>query len=56
METTDSFSLFLALSRRLERLQSERRTAWLMGEASQEAKLSKRCQRLIAAIFNISLS
>jgi len=55
METTDSFSLFLALSRRLERLQGERRMAWLMGTEEQEAKLSRRCRRLISEIFNISL-
>lgn len=55
METHDSPTLFLALTRRLERLQVERRRAWLMQDDKAEDKLAQRCFTLIGAILNISL-
>ena len=55
MHPTNGPALFFALTRRLERLQAERRMAWMMGDDDQHDKLARRCHTLISSIFNLEL-
>ena len=51
----NSTRLFYALSRRLHRLQDERRAAWAARDDALEDRLSRRCFVLVGTILQIEL-
>ena len=51
----NSTRVFFALSRRLHRLQDERRAAWAARNDAAVDKLIRRCFALTGAIFNLQL-
>jgi len=55
METKKNYPLFCALARRLDRLQAERRKAWMAQNDELQDKLAKRCFALIGALLNLDV-